>query len=603
MAVSVALAAAIFSVALGAVVALVGRGRAVGPIHGFALVAAVVVVLAQLLPESLGQIGVWALVVFGVAFAVPIVLERLAGRFVKAARAERTMDNLGLEIGYLGLMLHKVGDGLGLGTYTSELHAGHAHFDVVGAIAVHTVPVTALVVLAYARRFDKRVALIRAAGLALATVVGVLLTHSVPLALVEQLEPWITAAVGGLLLHVVAHDWQAEAKRTNLGRFFDLLAIAAGVLLVMMEGHSHHHDGHDVRANAGDALVDLALETAPILFIGLVVGALLQTFGSRLRVHWLRSGSSLRQAIRGAVVGAPLPICACGVLPLAQALSKRGVGPALVVAFLLATPALGIETFALTVRYLGWPFGAVRLLAAVLVAIVGALLVARAFRSTKDEAPEDSAMLTEAEGDDAWYVRALRHFEELLFQVGAWTFVGLVAAAYVQAALPGGALTGLAESGLDVVLVSLLALPSYVCAASVVPLAAVLLAKGLSPGAVLAGLLLGPAINLATLRLLRASFGTKATFVGVAGLLSTTWAMAYGFNAVPFVLELRASPEALREHGTWTYVATGLVLLMILRAIWRDGLRVWLGSLGATFGHDHGHGHGEHGHGDHGHGH
>src|SRR6185436_7832244 len=78
----------------------------------------------------------------------------------------------------------------------------------------------------------------------------------------------------------------------------------------------------------------------------------------------------------GALLGVPLPVCACGILPVAHSLRARGGAAAVVVAFMLATPELGVDTFALSVQFLGWPFALLRLLGAVIVSVAGGLLVA-----------------------------------------------------------------------------------------------------------------------------------------------------------------------------------------------------------------------------------
>jgi uncharacterized membrane protein YraQ (UPF0718 family) len=287
-----------------------------------------------------------------------------------------------------------------------------------------------------------------------------------------------------------------------------------------------------------------------------------------------------------------LPICACGVLPLAQSLKNRGAGPALVVAFLLATPELGVESFFLSVRFLGWPFAAVRLATAVAVAIAAALMASWAL-GRRDSSEADHAMLTADEGEGSVVARTLRHFDELLYHVGPFTVVGLIVAAYVQATLPAGAATELARSGLDILVVSAVAMPSYVCAASATPLAAVLLAKGFSPGAVLAGLLLGPATNVATIGFLRAAFGARAAFVTLGGLILGVWSCAVLVNAVglPATVPATLATES-HEHSWFGVASTALLGAMVLRAVWRSGLRGWLASLGEALGsHDHDHGH------------
>jgi uncharacterized membrane protein YraQ (UPF0718 family) len=265
---------------------------------------------------------------------------------------------------------------------------------------------------------------------------------------------------------------------------------------------------------------------------------------------------------------------------------------------LIATPELGVDTFALSIRFLGWHFAYLRLFGALLVAVVTSLLLARvAAPSHGPAAVSDASPFDEGDGRPL-AARVLAHFDELLYHVGAWTMLGLIAAAYLQAVLREGALSGLGAGGLDIVIVSLLAVPSYVCASSATPLAAVMLAKGISPGAVLSGLLLGPATNVATLAWLRNAFGLRAALWGIGGLLASTWALALVANSwLSVSATANGGIVAAHEHGMFSYASSGLLLLLLGRAVWRNGLRSWLGSLGEALELDHeGHAHarGEH---------
>jgi uncharacterized membrane protein YraQ (UPF0718 family) len=277
-----------------------------------------------------------------------------------------------------------------------------------------------------------------------------------------------------------------------------------------------------------------------------------------------------------------------------------------VVAFLLATPELGVETFALTVRFLGWDFALVRLGGAMLVAMAAALALSRAAAPEPQSEPAADDGCGACVGPDARCgsqrslgARVLGHFDDLVHDIGAWILVGLLAAAYVQATLDGQALRSMAGSGLDVLMMTVLAVPSYVCASSATPLAAVLLAKGMSPGAVLTGLLLGPATNLATVAWLRKAYGMRATYWGLAGLLLTTWGIAALANGVLSGTLSDAVPvlEHGHEHGAVELASAAVLALLFLRSVWRDGLQAWLGSLGEAIavgddeqGSAHGHG-------------
>lgn len=577
-----ALFAAIASVALGAGLGL-WRGpnsRAVQPIHTFALVAALVVVLTHLLPDALDELGLIGLGAFALAMVVPSLLERLASRFhrIEDHGCEHE-STVGLELGYLGLLAHQVGDGLALGAFTSD---GNGHSDIVLAIVAHTVPVAAITALAFKSHKGMRSAVVRSVLLALATVVGIGVTSLVATAHLHEFEPWIAAIAGGLLLHVVAHSWHSDRPQRARNKLLDLVAIAAGLALVWLDGdhggHGEHH-AHGLREGLGDALLDLTYEMAPTLLIGLAIAATVQTLGARIPNRWLSGGSRLSHAARGAITGLPLPICACGILPVAQSLRSRGGAAAAVVAFLVATPALGIETFAVTGRFFGWSFAIVRLLGALVVAIVAAIMVSRALgRSDERKAISVPAVADQAGGSRA--AQVLHHFDELLYHTGPWTVVGLVAAAYLQVVIPEDGLSGMSRGGVDIFVVAIVAVPSYVCAASATPLAAVLLAKGMSPGAVLVGLLLGPATNIATVSWLRRTFGAKATKWGIAALVLSSWGVAFLVNGTSLQVSVPEVATIDHDHSAFAYGASILLGALVLRGVWRDGLQTWLASLG-----------------------
>ena len=182
------LTVALGSVALGALLVLVGtRSRAaLPPIRTFALVAAVVVVLAQLLPAALSEVGLWALGVFIIALVMPAGFERLI-KFSQRRKADPSHHDaswVAVEFGYFGLLVHRLGDGIALGIFSGTGASTEANVGALLAVVAHTVPVTAVLVLAYTERYGVRHALLRALGMGAASVLGVLLVDLAPAALV-----------------------------------------------------------------------------------------------------------------------------------------------------------------------------------------------------------------------------------------------------------------------------------------------------------------------------------------------------------------------------------------------------------------------------------
>ena len=108
-----------------------------------------------------------------------------------------------LEFGYAGLLVHHVADGLGLGAYGA---GEQLELDVLLALAVHTVPLVAVVTLAYRGAAGTRAAVWRSFGLAAASLMGIAVSAAVTPEQAHEFEAWVAAAVAGLLVHVVTHD-------------------------------------------------------------------------------------------------------------------------------------------------------------------------------------------------------------------------------------------------------------------------------------------------------------------------------------------------------------------------------------------------------------
>jgi zinc transporter ZupT len=236
-------AVVVVSVALGAALALApGTGsRAIAPIRFFALSASLAVILAHLLPEAFERIGLWA----GPCFAAGVLLPAALNRFVmraaepNPAQQGRHFCPAGLEAGYLGLLVHRFGDGMALAALTETQPMGPALALVLAALAAHAVPVVAVVTLAYLAQRGRRAAFWRAVVLALVAIGGVLAAEVIPLATFEAADGAVAAAVAGLLLHVVGHDRRSLLPARRAGWAANAAAAALGVSLGVLAALVH----------------------------------------------------------------------------------------------------------------------------------------------------------------------------------------------------------------------------------------------------------------------------------------------------------------------------------------------------------------------------
>ena len=578
------LAVALGSVATGSALAFVpgAARRILGPGRTFALTAAVSVVLMHLLPEAFESLGIWSLVGLGIGLFVPLASEKLNHKIIaQKASSDSGWRDFASRFTFAGLLVHQVGDGMGLTAYGRP---NHTSLDVAIVLGAHTVPLTMLVVLGPLAKGERRAALTRAALMALATVAGVLVGFLVPAATLDHIAPWTAAIASGLLLHILGHGVFHDLPETASERTVDLIAGAAGIGLTFigaMMSDSTANGSESLRHAFTQSLLHLVMESAPMLLLGLILGALVHALGGYIPSRLLTSKTRLGSALRGAALGAPIPVCACGILPVAKSLQQRGATSAFVVAFMLATPELGLDTFALTTKFFGAQFAVARVLLAVILAIFGAL--ALSFSRPWDgsaTAPAIDAVEADANKEPVLR-RGLTAFDELLFHIGPWVFVGLIGAAFIDVCVPAASLAPLAASGLDIFVVALIAVPSYVCATSTTPLAAMLITRGISPGAVLAGLLLGPATNIATVVFLRKEYGQRAAaatmFTVIAVSLASAWIVNHVIVLHPVLLATQGDVHA---HSVFAQLCALILGAALLRGIWQSGLRAWVGSLG-----------------------
>lgn len=207
-----------------------GRGRWLDALRTFAIVSAVAVVVGRLIPHAVSAAGPKVLIAVAVAFLTPWLIERAGSEDPEHDHS----STKGLELSYWGLVLHKLGDGIAVGSFTGAAHAGHHHGDTLAAIVVHSVPVTALITLAFTAAHGRKSGIRRALGLALVGSLGVVIAQQTALGSWAQGEPWLEAIVSGLLLHVVTHDWAHEHDSPALPGWPQVLAIAAGISILLL---------------------------------------------------------------------------------------------------------------------------------------------------------------------------------------------------------------------------------------------------------------------------------------------------------------------------------------------------------------------------------
>jgi uncharacterized membrane protein YraQ (UPF0718 family) len=536
-------------------------------ISGFALL--------HLLPECVERAGWQAVLLAMVGFLAPMLAERGLRR--DSARLRRFVLLLAL----LGMAAHDTLDGV-------FLHGAHPGAPAEGQLHAHDAEVTAWAVILH--RIPEGVGIWwivprtlgrAAAGLVMsvtvaATLLGYLLGH--------QLEDstsalsMLQALLAGSLLHVVFHAHipaPRDRQRLHLASVAGAVT-AAAVLWVVI----HDHFPGAAEHSPAQVFVGLALESAPALVLAYLLVGLCHAF---LPAGWLARmtrGSALQQALRGVAVGLPLPVCSCGVVPIYRELVRQGAALAAAIAFLIATPELEIGAVLLTWQLMGGKVAAIRVAMAALLALgVGMAVGALAPRATPQPA-NASAMPAGPQGTFLQRLRAAVQFGygPAVDNTASWILMGLLLSALLMPYVDRDWIAAL-PPGIDVPIAALIGLPLYVCATGSTPLAAILLAQGLSPGAVVALLLTGPATNITTFAMLGRLHGRRVAIAFAAAM----WigAIALGYVANWLLPAGSITPKAGWEHdhgGTsWLWLAALCVLFGW--SLLRQGVRPFLERL------------------------
>ena len=251
---------------------------------------------------------------------------------------------------------------------------------------------------------------------------------------------------------------------------------------------------------------------SPYLLFGFFAAGLLSVFISPAVVERHLGGTGFWPLLKASAFGVPLPLCSCGVIPVSMSLNKHGASKGATVAFLLSTPQTGVDSILVTYSLLGPVFAVFRLLAALVTGLIGGSAV-EIFKHKPSETAAQTCTEACCEEKDQTpkLAKAFRHgFVTLPGDIGKPMFLGLIVASIISAAIPEDFFAPFLGGGILSMLVMMaIGIPVYVCATASVPVAAVLIAKGVSPGAAMVFLMTGPATNAAAFMTIWAGLGKR----------------------------------------------------------------------------------------------
>ncbi len=352
-------------------------------------------------------------------------------------------------------------------------------------------------------------------------------------------------------------------------------------------------------------------QMAPYLLFGFLMAGILSALIPAAWIERHLGRGRFLPVVKAALFGVPLPLCSCSVIPVAVTLHRQGANRGAVAAFLVSTPQTGVDSIFVAFSLLGLGFAIFDPLAAFLSGLVTGFLVSLLVRDGEDRplsgaepapaaccssragapdllslAPRPpakssccagavpavtpasccSTKAAPASGTPAAWRQILRHgFVTLPRDIANPLLAGLLIAGVMSAFLGDAILAGVGSGFTAKLVLLLVGIPLYVCSTASIPIAAALVAAGVSPGAALVFLMSGPATNAATITTLWSRLGRKTATIylvsmGCCALLAGT---VLDYFYVREVFEVAPPEHEMLPGWAETASAIGLVVLLI----------------------------------------
>jgi uncharacterized membrane protein YraQ (UPF0718 family) len=268
---------------------------------------------------------------------------------------------------------------------------------------------------------------------------------------------------------------------------------------------------------------------SPYLLLGFFIAGLLKVYVPKEKYIKHIARPNFRSILWATLAGIPLPLCSCGVIPTGVAMYKEGASKGAAVSFFVAVPQINVNTVAVTYSLLGLPFAFIRLFATFITGIISGALTNKFDKTPAGDNHACCGGSSESPVKNRFMQALYYGFVEMIRDIGKWLAVGILIAGLLAVFLPENIFsTYLNNPLLNILIVLIVTVPAYTCSTGSVPMAAVLLMKGLTPGAAFVFLMAGPVTSIATMTVVGKTLGKRTLLIYLACII--TGAITFGLT-------------------------------------------------------------------------
>lgn len=376
--------------------------------------------------------------------------------------------------------------------------------------------------------------------------------------------------------------------------------------------------------------IDMFVDMSFYIMLGLLLVGILNTFVKKEQMIKHLGNKKFSSVVKASMIGVPLPLCSCGVVPTAVGLKKSGASNGAVVSFLISTPQTGVDSILATYSMMGMIMAVFRPIAAFFSGIIGGGIVNVVTRNDEElvvgeisgacgcsstvalsgccseEVEETSSCCCSEvveqtssccggreieETTESCCCSSLVEVQELTFwkkvkrvlTYAYGEFLDEIAMHFIMGMLIGTTITtfvptdffitiGIDQGILAMLSMVIIGLPMYICSTASIPIAISFLAKGLSFGSVFVFLFTGPVTNMASLLVLKKSLGSKITGLYIGLVIGCAILFGYVLDYVVSIMPIEIVEMYVTQmhdhmgHGT-SLIQSLLALVLCLLMI------------------------------------
>jgi uncharacterized membrane protein YraQ (UPF0718 family) len=333
-----------------------------------------------------------------------------------------------------------------------------------------------------------------------------------------------------------------------------------------------------------DAIISLSSEMAPYILFGLLFAGILHEIVPETLISKHLGDESIISVIKATIFGIPLPVCSCGVIPLATSIKQSGASKGATLSFLISTPITGVDSVLATFGMFGWIFTIYRVFTSMIIAMIAGIL-ANIFdnkeqnNNSKEREQSSKCCSNDTQNSSSSFnsftvqlkifsiKRAFSYaFVTLLKDIAKPLFWGLIIGAIITIAIPDNLSDTLKEHAwLSYLIAIVIAVPMYVCATASLPIAAAFMLSGVGVGAAFVFLSAGPATNTVTIGVVKKMLGTRSLYIYLGTIIFGSVIFGLGLDYIFDVKNI--DPTSLihmDEQATILSIASSTVLWIMI---------------------------------------